>query len=99
MPSLSLNACCGNIGQVRPSSDEGVVAKTLALSGLSREQKRLMMLHEYRLGSNAAKNFRRMNEVWDDGAVEDSAVFDRFNEFKNGNKDLTHKQRAATART
>lgn len=65
---------------------------------LTREQKRLLILHEYKLGSSAADTFRRINEVWGDGTVGRTAVFDRFNEFKAGNENLAHRQGAGRPR-
>lgn len=55
---------------------------------LTREQKRLLMLHEYKLGSNAAEAARQINEAWGDGTVGVSTVRERFREFKAGNEDL-----------
>ncbi|KAJ1347558.1 hypothetical protein KIN20_022460 [Parelaphostrongylus tenuis] len=52
------------------------------------------MLCEHRLDSRAAETFRRINEAWADGTVARTAVFDRFNEFRTGNGDLTHKRGA-----
>ncbi|KAJ1364377.1 hypothetical protein KIN20_024466 [Parelaphostrongylus tenuis] len=35
---------------------------------LNREQKRLLMLHKYKVGTNAADTVRRINEAWGEGA-------------------------------
>ncbi|KAJ1371626.1 hypothetical protein KIN20_033612 [Parelaphostrongylus tenuis] len=53
------------------------------------------MLHEYHLGSSASETFRQISEAWDDGTFGRTAVSDRFNEFKAGRGDLTHKQGAS----
>ncbi|KAJ1358309.1 hypothetical protein KIN20_016711 [Parelaphostrongylus tenuis] len=55
---------------------------------LNREQKRLLMLHEYKVGTNAADTVRRMNEAWGEGSVGKPAVYDYFKEFKAGNEGL-----------
>ncbi|KAJ1345858.1 hypothetical protein KIN20_000484 [Parelaphostrongylus tenuis] len=36
---------------------------------LNREQKRLLMLHEYKVGTNAADTVRRINEAWGEGTA------------------------------
>ncbi len=48
---------------------------------LTREQKRLLMLYEYKSRLNAANTVRRINEAFDDETVKKTAVYDRFNEF------------------
>lgn len=67
---------------------------------LTREQKRLLMLHEFKLSSkpNAAATARRINEAWGEGTVGERTVRERFVEFKAGNEDLTHKQGAGCPR-
>ena len=61
---------------------------------LTREQKRLLMLHEYKLSEkpNAAETARRINKAWGESTVGESTVRTRFAEFKNGNEDLAHQQ-------
>lgn len=63
---------------------------------LTREQIRLLMLHEYKLSSkpNATETARRINQAWGKGTVGDRTVRERFAEFKNGNESLTHNQGA-----
>ena len=63
---------------------------------LTREQKRLLMLHEYKLSEkpNAAETARRINKAWGESTVGESTVRTRFAEFKNGNEDLAHQQGA-----
>ncbi|KAJ1357233.1 hypothetical protein KIN20_015333 [Parelaphostrongylus tenuis] len=56
---------------------------------LSREQKRLSLLYEYKLGSNAADAARRINKAWGDRTFGESTVRERFREFKAGNEELT----------
>jgi histone-lysine N-methyltransferase SETMAR len=61
---------------------------------LSREQKRLLMLYEYKFGSNAADAARRINKAWGDRTVGESTVRERFREFKAGNEELTDRPRS-----
>ncbi|KAJ1353834.1 hypothetical protein KIN20_010595 [Parelaphostrongylus tenuis] len=49
---------------------------------LNREQKRLLMLHEYRVGTNATETVRQINEAWGEGTVGKTPVYDHFKEFK-----------------
>lgn len=60
---------------------------------LTREQKRLLILHEYKLSEkpNAAETVRRINKAWSEGTVGERTVQERFKEFKTGNENLTHK--------
>ncbi|KAJ1349960.1 hypothetical protein KIN20_005644 [Parelaphostrongylus tenuis] len=48
---------------------------------LNREQKRLLMLHEYKVGTNAADTVRRINEAWGEGTVGKTAVYDHFKDY------------------
>ncbi|KAJ1366605.1 hypothetical protein KIN20_027297 [Parelaphostrongylus tenuis] len=48
---------------------------------LSQEQK-AMLIDEYRLSSSPAETSRRLDEAEGDGTIKETAVFDRFNEFK-----------------
>ncbi|PZQ94089.1 MAG: hypothetical protein DI539_31300 [Flavobacterium psychrophilum] len=61
---------------------------------LDREQKRLLMLHYYKLGEKAAKAAEKINQAWGAGTVGESTVYERFREFKAGNTDLTDKPRS-----
>jgi transposase len=61
---------------------------------LTREQKRLLMLHEYKLGTKAAKAAEKINQAWGNNTVGESTVYERYREFKTGNEDLDHKQGA-----
>ncbi|KAJ1347018.1 hypothetical protein KIN20_001955 [Parelaphostrongylus tenuis] len=54
---------------------------------LNREQKRLLMLHEYKVGTNAADTVRRINEAWGEGTVGKTVVYDHFKMFKAGNEE------------
>ncbi|PZQ93416.1 MAG: hypothetical protein DI539_31720, partial [Flavobacterium psychrophilum] len=60
---------------------------------LDWEQKRLLMLYEYKLGTKAAEAARRINQACGAGTVGESTVYERFREFKAGNEDLTDKPR------
>ncbi|KAK6025941.1 hypothetical protein OSTOST_08143 [Ostertagia ostertagi] len=59
---------------------------------LSLEQKRLLMLYEFKLGSSAAEAARRINRAFGDGTVGRRTVSGWYEEFRNGNEDLTHKR-------
>jgi histone-lysine N-methyltransferase SETMAR len=67
---------------------------------LTREEKRLLMLHEFKLSSkpNASETARRINKAWGEGAVGERTVQERFKEFKAGNESLTHAQGAGRPR-
>ncbi|KAJ1363876.1 hypothetical protein KIN20_023833 [Parelaphostrongylus tenuis] len=65
---------------------------------LNREQKRLLMLHEYKVCTNAADTVRLINEAWDEGTVGKTAVYDHFKEFKAGNESLSDKPRLGRSR-
>ncbi|KAJ1367259.1 hypothetical protein KIN20_028135 [Parelaphostrongylus tenuis] len=54
-----------------------------------RKQNRLLILYDYKFGSNAADAVRRINEAWGDRMVGESTVSERFHEFKAGNEELT----------
>ncbi|KAJ1350136.1 hypothetical protein KIN20_005857 [Parelaphostrongylus tenuis] len=60
---------------------------------LNREQKRLLMISEYKVGTNAADTVRRINEAWDEGTVGKTAVYDNFKEFKAGNERYRFRRR------
>lgn len=67
---------------------------------MTREEKRLLMLHEFKLSSkpNASETARRINKAWGEGAVGERTVQERFKEFKAGNESLTHAQGAGRPR-
>ncbi|KAJ1374887.1 hypothetical protein KIN20_037994 [Parelaphostrongylus tenuis] len=58
------------------------------------EQKRLLMLHEFRLGSSGAETFCLIDVAWGKRTIGRTADFDRFNKFNDEHGDLTYKQRA-----
>ncbi|KAJ1357662.1 hypothetical protein KIN20_015847 [Parelaphostrongylus tenuis] len=58
---------------------------------LSSKEKRLLMLYEYKFGSNAADASRRINKAWGDRTVGESAVRERSREFKaQGIRSIQH---------
>ena len=67
---------------------------------LTREQKRLLMLHEYKLSEkpNATATARRINQAWGERTVGERTVQERFAEFRAGNEDITHQQGAGRPR-
>jgi transposase len=65
---------------------------------LTREQKRLLMLHEYKLGTSAIDATHRINQAWGEGTVGKTAVYEHYKEFKTGNEDLTDEPRSGRPR-
>lgn len=61
---------------------------------LTREEKRLLMLYEYKAKLNAAEAARRINGAWGEGTVGESTVRERFREFKAGNEELKDQSRS-----
>ncbi|KAJ1369344.1 hypothetical protein KIN20_030781 [Parelaphostrongylus tenuis] len=61
------------------------------LNGIVQEEKRLLMLYEYKFGSNVADAARRINNAWGDRTVGESAVRERSREFKaQGIRSMQH---------
>ncbi|KAJ1348400.1 hypothetical protein KIN20_003695 [Parelaphostrongylus tenuis] len=56
--------------------------------------KHLLVLYDYKYGSNAADATRRINKAWGNRTVGESIVRERFGEFKAGNEELTDRARS-----
>lgn len=57
-------------------------------TALTREQVRLLLLHEHRLGSSARHAAERINQSMGPGTISHMTASRWFNRFKNGNEEL-----------
>ena len=60
---------------------------------LTREQIRLLIRHEYLLGSNGVETVERINRAWGEGTVGKSTVYDWFKRFEEGEESLEDRER------
>ena len=61
---------------------------------LTREKIRLLLMHEYLAGLNAAKATERINDAWGSGTVGRQTAYDWFAKFKAGEDNLNDQPRS-----
>jgi histone-lysine N-methyltransferase SETMAR len=61
---------------------------------LTREQIRLLLMHEYLLESDATEAARRINKAWGDGTIGERTAREWFAKFRNGEEGLEDKSRS-----